>query len=93
MEVASYSESAQRSGNRSLPQQELCRSVYGVSHPRQVLFNKCKTGDKAGNVIEKSPGRDTKLETGKDGTEVTNDWVQLLIPDGIMCVHGWTRRR
>lgn len=44
---------------------------------------KSQTGDKAANVIEKSLECNTKLETGKDVTEVTNDWVQL-IPDGMM---------
>lgn len=44
-------------------------------------------------MIEKSPGRNTKLETGKDGTEVTNDWVQLLIPDGIMWGSPWMGQR
>lgn len=62
-----------------------------ATHFKSYLINyKSKTGDKAGNVIEKSPGCNTKLETGKDGTEVTNDWVQLLIPDGIMWGSPWT---
>lgn len=61
-----------------------------ATHFKSYLINyKSKTGDKAGNVIEKSPGCNTKLETGKDGTEVTNDWVQLLISDGIMWGSPW----